>query len=191
MRRLVSRSLESDRLLTADEYFHLQPEGRSELIRGRVTPVSPAGGRHGSVAARIAHALSTFVQMHDLGDVSTCDTGYVLAHAPDTVRAPDVGFVAKSRIPMAGIPVKFWPFAPDLAVEVVSPDDTRSYVEAKTRQWLEAGTREVWLVDPALREVHLHCAATPPQRLHDGDELTSILLPGLRLAVTSLLGPRA
>lgn len=191
MRRLVSRSLEFDHLLTADEYFHQQPDCRSELLRGRVIPLSPAGGRHGSVAARFAHFLFAFVEQHDLGNVSTCDTGYILERAPDTVRAPDVGFVAKSRIPASGIPVKFWPFAPDLAVEVVSPDDTWSYVEAKTRQWLEAGTREVWLVDPGLREVHLHCAAAPPQRLHDAAELTSSLLPGLRLAVTALLGPRA
>lgn len=191
MRHLVTQSLESGPLLTADDYFHRQPEGRSELIRGKVVPLSPAGGRHGSVAARIARYLGAFVEQHDLGDVSTCDTGYVLERAPDTVRAPDVGFVAKSRIPASGIPVKFWPLAPDLAVEVISPDDAWSHVEAKSRQWLAAGTQEVWLVDPGLRELHLHRAGAPPLRLCDGDELTSRLLPGLQLDVTALLGPRA
>lgn len=115
--------------------------------------MSPAGGRHGRIAARIAGSVIPFVLKHGLGEVFIAETGFVLARNPDTVRAPDVAFVAAAR--MVSID-EYFPGPPDLAVEVVSPSDLYSEVAEKTREYLRAGTRAVVVVDPRTKTVNVH-----------------------------------
>lgn len=139
------------RLFTADELLRLPGDGsRYELVRGELRKMSPAGSKHGRVAARILIRLGTFVEQHGLGVVYAAETGFVLGRSPDTVRAPDVAFVRAERVVNAD---GFYPAAPDLAVEVLSPSDSFSEVQEKTHEWLQAGTRAVVLVDPAKRLV--------------------------------------
>ncbi|HSA57160.1 MAG TPA: Uma2 family endonuclease [Gemmatimonadaceae bacterium] len=142
--------------LTADELLRLNiPDKRTELIEGRLVVREPAGFRHGDVAMSLGLALGNFVRAHDLGRVLAAETGFKLASNPDTVRAPDVAFVQKARVPDP--PPRGYPaLAPDLAVEVLSPDDRPGEVLARVGSWLRAGTRLVWVIDPDRRQARVY-----------------------------------
>src|SRR5262249_4638196 len=117
-------------LLTADDLWRLPQDGmRHELIRGELTNMPPAGAEHGVTTMNLSTPLDKHARTNDLGRVLAAETGFIIGRDPDTVRAADVAFVSKPRIPATGIPKKFFPGAPDLAVEVVSPSDTVSEVE--------------------------------------------------------------
>lgn len=144
---------------------------RTELVRGDLIVMAPAGGRHGQVA----HKVGLFVGMHvlerNLGRVFAAETGFLLRRNPDTVRAPDVALVAAERLGTAETPAGFLDLAPDLAVEVVSPGDSAAAVRAKVRDWLEAGTQLVWVAYPETRSVAVHRPGCPEQVLHEADVL--------------------
>ncbi len=173
------------RKLTADEFFEVAPEcGRSELIRGEVIRLAPATSGHGIVAMRIGARLAVFVEAHDLGYVFAAETGFVLARDPDTVRAPDAAFVSRDREPARE---EFVPFAPDLAVEVVSPDDRPRKVQEKVKDWLAAGARRVWVLYPRTATVHVHSSPTDVRILRHGDVLADEeLLPGFAVLLAEL-----
>jgi len=145
-------------LMTAEELLALNLQHkRTELIRGRLVVREPAGYRHGGVAARILVALGAHVFAQRLGEVLAAETGFTLERNPDTVRAPDVAFVRADRVPNP-IPPGFAELAPDLAVEVLSPDDRPGEVLSKVGAWLRAGTRLIWVVDPAKRTARIYRA---------------------------------
>jgi Uma2 family endonuclease len=127
--------------------------------------MSPAGFKHGTIVARLTGALVQHVEAHDLGEVTGAETGFKLASNPDTVRVSDVGFVRRERIPAGELTEKFWPGAPDLAVEVVSPNDTLYEVDDKVEDYLAAGVRLVWIVNPKKRTVTVHQPNSEPQTL--------------------------
>ena len=135
-------------LVTAEELPRFDVPGKvTELLRGRLIVREPPSTRHGSVAARLTYILGHFVYPNELGVVCAQDTGFKIQSDPDTVRAPDAAFVDRQRageIPATG----YAPFAPDLAVEIVSPGDRPGEVLAKVGQWLEAGSKLVWVIDP-------------------------------------------
>ncbi len=118
--------------------------------------MSPAGGRHGRVAFRLAMLLGKHVDQHDLGVVLAAETGFRVARDPDTVIAPDVAFVDKASYAQIQDETKYIPFAPSLAVEVISPSDTFTQVESKAFLWLSAGTRLVLLVDCESETIHAY-----------------------------------
>jgi len=125
-------------ITTAEQLFEAPDLGPCELVRGELIMVSPPGYVHGSIEARLARALGNFVEANGLGDVLAGEPGFIIARDPDTVRAPDVAFVRAERIP-AGERTRFFEGAPDLAVEVLSPNDRASEVNAKVQDWLDAG----------------------------------------------------
>lgn len=131
--------------------------GRSELVKGVYVAMSPGSGGHGFLAARAAFRLGEFVERHaHLGRVYGAETGFILFRNPDTVRAPDAAFL---RFPRADHPLDQQGFIegpPDLAVEVVSPNDTAREVAAKVDDYLKAGTPLVWVIRPAERTVTVH-----------------------------------
>jgi Uma2 family endonuclease len=150
--------MRADALMTAEELLHLNlPNKRTELVRGRLVVREPAGFRHGDVAARILAVMAAYVYEHDLGLVLAAETGFKLFSKPDTVRAPDVGFVRHSRVPEA-LPRGFAEFAPDLAVEMLSPDDRPGEVREKVNDWHRGGTVLVWVVDPERRNARVYRA---------------------------------
>jgi len=158
--------------VTADTLFEMPDDGlRRELVRGEVRTMTPTGGLHGVIVARITVALGQYVEARHLGCVLGAETGFKLATAPDTVRAPDVAFVRRERIPADGPPEKFWPGAPDLAVEVLSPDDRIHEVDDKVDDWLRSGTREVWIVNPRRRSMTVHRLDQPSLTLRETDQL--------------------
>jgi Uma2 family endonuclease len=145
-------------LVTADELLAL-PTGmgkRYELVLGELRVMSPTGWRHGNVVSNLHGKLIVFVEKHDLGMMFGAETGFRLARDPDTVRAPDIAFIAKQNLPAEMPREVFWPGAPDLAVEVLSPDDRTGEVDEKIEAWIAAGTIAVWIVDPKLRTVTIY-----------------------------------
>jgi len=118
-------------LLTAEEFAKLPDhEHWCELVAGRVVRLSPPGFRHGRVAMAFGSLLLQHVKAHGLGIVCI-ESGYKLASNPDTVRGPDVSFVDRARLPPGELPAGFWIGPPDLAVEVLSPDDRPGEIRAK------------------------------------------------------------
>ena len=172
------------RNITADELFTMGDIGRCELIYGELIMMSPAGPEHGVVAARIARLIGNYVEDHDLGLVFAAETGFVI-QAPDLVRAPDVSFVRKDRV-SAGLPRRgYFDGVPDLAVEVVSPDDSKRDVAEKINMWLAHGTPVVWVAYPKQMTVEIHRVGQPPQRLTAADEIRDEpLLPGFVLPLS-------
>jgi Uma2 family endonuclease len=131
------------------------PGKQVELVRGRLVVREPPSTRHGVIAANLGYHVSAFVRRHDLGVVCAQDTGFKIASEPDTVRAPDVAFVAverASRIPPRG----YAEFAPELVAEILSPDDRPAEALAKVADWLEGGTKLVWLIDPRRSAVQVY-----------------------------------
>ena len=145
-------------LVTADQLERLHmPDKRVELVKGVLIVKEPAGYRHGAVAARLTKVLMDYADAQDLGQVVAAETGFTLATDPDTVRAPDAAFIRRERLPDPA-PAGFARLAPDLVVEVLSPDDRPGEVLAKVADWLSAGTRLVWVVDPARRRARVYRA---------------------------------
>jgi len=157
--------------MTAQELLEYSHEPyQQELIDGRLYEMEPPGAEHGYVAMRVASLLMAHVGDADLGIVFASEVGFLLASDPDTVRAPDVAFVAKQRADQIGIPRGYWPGPPDLAVEV-SPNDRYSKVEAKALHWLEAGARAVVVVDPPRRTATVYRSARDIRVLHADEPL--------------------
>jgi len=164
-------------ITTAEELLRARDIGRCELLRGEFRALIPPGAEHGRLANEFGRRISNHVADRGLGTVFAAETGFLLAHDPDTVRAPDVGFVKSGRPP---VPKRgYYPGAPDLAVEVLSPDDRPGYVRDKVAEWLEAGAAAVWVVDPDLRTVAVYGAGREARVLRGGDGLEGgAVLPG-------------
>ena len=140
--------------------------------------MAPAGGRHG----QIAHTFSLFIGIHvrdrNLGRVFVAEIGFLLRRRPDTVRAPDVAFVAAERLGTEETPAGFLELAPDLVVEVVSPGDSAGAVRDKILDWLAAGTRLVWVIHPETRSVVAHRQGGSPETLSEEDILSGVPVLG-------------
>jgi len=175
-------------LMTAEELLRLPDTGhRYELIAGRLVKMPPTGGAHGAVANDLAYYLTAYVLSGQLGRVFAAETGFILRRNPDTVRAPDVAYVAKERLPEGPLPSMFLQLAPDLLAEVTSPSDRPSEVQAKVEDWLRSGVRLVWVVDPATQTVTAFQAGGEPRVFRQEDDLTADpVLPGFRCRVAEL-----
>lgn len=138
--------------VSAENLLRMDSDARFELDQGEMIPMSPPSAEHGDMALNLGSALRRFVRKHGLGAVYV-ETGFVLSRHPDVVRSPDVSFVRAQRL--AGINrEKFIEGAPDLAVEIASGSDRPAQLARKVQQYLAAGARLVWVVDPPGRLVH-------------------------------------
>jgi Uma2 family endonuclease len=176
----------TENLVTAAELCQSPGLGRCELVQGRVISMTPAGFEHGRITAEIGWALKEYVRLHPVGAVTGAETGFQIGRDPDTVRAPDAAFIRADRVPTT--PVRgFFPEAPDLAVEVLSPSDRASEVSAKVQDWLQAGCRMVWVIDPENTNVTVYRARNQIAILGSSDVLTGDdVLPGFSVRVASL-----
>jgi Uma2 family endonuclease len=140
-------------LLTAEE-FGRRPEpadgSKEELVKGVIVTMPPPKARHGLTQLLIGALLLAVVKPNALGWVVT-ESGTIIDRDPDTVRGPDVAFYSIARQPTP--PDDYFEIVPDLAVEVLSPGDRRGAVRDKIREYVAAGVRLVWLVDPDARTV--------------------------------------
>ena len=177
------------KLMTADELM-LSPDNgyRQELVRGELIEMPPPGKRHGDVAMGFGAALYNYSAANDYGAVGD-NYGYRLESNPDTVRAPDLAWCAPGHPDET---VEGYPdHAPDLIVEIKSPNDTPRMVAERAQMWLDFGSREVWYGDPEQTTVTRYRPGRPPEALGedavlDGGEL----LPGFSIEVWRLFRRR-
>jgi Uma2 family endonuclease len=176
------------KITTADELYQMPDDGmRYELVRGELRQMNPAGNQHGDITVRITWRLAQYVETNRLGKVFAAETGFRIGTDPDTVRAPDVAFVARSRVEQVGPVEGFWPGAPDLAVEVVSPSDRYTDVEGKAMDWLAAGARMVLVVDPRKRVATVYRSLSDIAILTADDTLSGgDVVPGWEVKVGDL-----
>jgi Uma2 family endonuclease len=183
-----------EKLYTADELWELshRPEysdKRLRLLKGILYVLPLNGWAHGDIATELLTVLSVYAKAHNLGLFTTSKTGYRLNE--NTVLAPDVGFIAQSRIPEE-LPSGYVPFAPDLAVEVLSPSNTDVEMTRKIELYLCYGTRLVWIVDPELKTIQVYRAlenssSAQVDFLKTEDTLTGgDVLPGFEIAIKIL-----
>jgi Uma2 family endonuclease len=164
---------------------------RYELVEGEVVELTFPTPLHNVTVFRVSRMLAQFVEENGLGIVFPSDTGFVLSRDPGTLRGPDVAFVCAERA--AGLDLRAnIPGAPDLAVEVISPTDTIRAMRRKVDQYLAAGCRTVWVLDPDKREVEIFECGTRPRVLLAEDSLECPeLLPGFGVQVCDFFPPAA
>ncbi len=149
--------------------------------------MSPPGWKHGEMAVRIAGLIEPYVRANELGKCFAAETGFLLARDPDTVRAPDFAFIARQNLPDQDPTEAYWPGAPDLAVEVLSPSDTTREINEKTQMWLASGATVVWIVDPKLKTVTIHRSSTKIETRTVDDQLDGgDLIPGFSCRVAEI-----
>jgi Uma2 family endonuclease len=174
--------------MTADQLLSVDIPGKwTELVRGTLVVREPPGTHHGRISASLVWMMESFVRQHRLGATYAQDTGFKIFTDPDTVRAPDAAFVARDRL--SSIPeTGYAALAPDLVAEVVSPDDRRGELLAKVGDWLDAGVRLVWVIDPGRKEVHVHRPDGSISIVGVGDVVDGEdTLPGFHFTVSELL----
>ena len=175
--------------MTAEDLERLYIPGKKvELVRGVPVVQELPSTLHSLVAGELFQRLRTFVGQHGLGFVFPQDAGFKIASDPDTVRGPDVAFVSRERMPE--VPRRgYVRLAPDLVVEVVSPNDRPGEVRAKVAEWLQAGSRLVWTIDPDPLGGRVYRpdgseSLLGPQDTLDGEEV----VPGFSCPLRDLLG---
>jgi Uma2 family endonuclease len=171
---------------TEDDLRAMPEDGRKyELVDGQIV-VSPAGYRHGLVSVRLSARLASFAESQGLGDVLDSSTGFRLPGG--NVRSPDVAFVRAGRVDVATLPDGYPPLVPDLVVEVLSPEDRPRALLDKVGEYLQAGVRLVWVVDPRSMRAAIYRSLTDVREIDadgflDGEDV----LPMFRCALRDIL----
>lgn len=159
---------------------------RHELVRGELLTMTPPGTEHGRVAATAGGLLFAHARKTGSG-VTTVETGFMLARDPDTVRGPDAAFISKDRAEAIGRTPKYWPEAPALAVEVISPNDAYREVRDKALEWLAAGSKMVLVLDPPKRTATVYSGEDETHVYGEQDTLDlSDAVPGFSVSVAEL-----
>ena len=172
-------------LMTADELLRI-PDKHAELVRGVLIVREPPGLQHGRIAIELGAVLAAHVRASGLGRVYG-ESGFKLAANPDTVRGPDLSFLSTARLPDPE-PRGFPALAPDLAVEVLSPDDRPGEVLAKVAEYLSAGTRLVWVIDPERRLARVYRADGTEEIVTADQALQGeAVVPGFACPLASIL----
>ncbi|HEX8685083.1 MAG TPA: Uma2 family endonuclease [Pyrinomonadaceae bacterium] len=181
------------RLITADELLVMPPydengnQCRFELIRGELRTMPLAKPLHGIICSRLSVRIGGFVEDHDLGETFGAETGFLLGRGPDSVLGPDVAFVSHERLSAVENFEKYFPFAPDLTVEVLSPGNTAREISEKIAMYFAAGSRAVWVFNPKKRTAAVYASPTDvrvfgeAERFDGGD-----VLPGFTLDLAKL-----
>jgi len=172
--------------MTEADLVHVADDScRHELVAGVIVSEPFATPRHDRTFRRLLRLLGDFVDARGLGEVFG-ETGYVLARDPDTVRGPDLSYVSRERLSNFD-DGRFFPGAPDLAVEILSPSNRRGEMHAKVADYLAAGARLVWVVDPERMSVTTYRTLLAPRRLQAGDSLDGEdVVPGLVIPIEAI-----
>ena len=167
--------------LPEDGFLHEVVEG--ELIMSPKNDFS-----HGRICSRLLAALETFTQAHRLGAMLDSSTGFWMKNR--NCRAPDISFVSRERLSALGFrdsTRRFFPGAPDLAVEVLSPNNTRTEIDSRLRDFFESGTRLAWIIDPDARRVEVCLSLSRRELIGEGGFLDGgEVVPGFHYPVADL-----
>lgn len=185
----MSTVAQSRRVWTEAELQSLPENGYiHEIVDGELVMSPKNDPFHGDICTQLTAALLTFARKGRLGAVWDSSTGFWMKNR--NCRAPDISFLSRQRLKAAGFrrsTRRFFPGAPDLAVEILSPNNTRREIDERLKDFFDSGTRLVWIIDPAAERVEI-CRSLTERRLVgkggflDGEEL----LPGFRFAVSDL-----
>ncbi len=172
--------------ITGEDLFKMGDIGRTELVEGEIVHMSPTGYFHGAIEINFSSAIKTFVRQHKLGRVFGGEVGIYTRRDPDTVRAADVAFISNGR--MAQVKSKsYLDVAPELVVEVLSPDDAWGDLMDKLDEYFALGVNVVWVADPRKKQVYVYRSVTDVKRLSVGDTLNGEdVLPGFGMPVADL-----
>jgi Uma2 family endonuclease len=163
---------------------------RYELVDGTLVERN-MGIESSWIGGEIYGWLRDFARLNQRGWVIPADGSYqCFPHAPQRVRRPDVSFIRFGRLPGERLPEGHALITPDLAVEVISPNDLYEEIDAKVEEYLQAGVQTVWVVNPRTRTVQVHRADGSVTKLRESDELTGEgPLAGFRCALRDLFPP--
>ena len=176
------------RPVTAEELLRMPDDGfRYELVRGELRKMPYRGFLDGQVSASITTSLGSHVKTNRLGTTYAGGTGFLLESDPDHVRAPCAAFVRREPVESGVDRDGYFPGAPDLAVEVISPNDSYTEVEEKVADWLDAGTLAVIVVDPRRRTIKVHRSPAEAVVLTEADVLAvEDVVPGWQMRVRDI-----
>jgi Uma2 family endonuclease len=170
---------------TAEEFFHSPLSKDHELVNGELVETMSTGFIHGVVAQRIGRFIGNFVEENNLGEVTAAETGFILGEK--TYRGADCAFISSESLQKHGYPQGFFPTAPDIAVEVVSPNNTSEEMMEKIDLYLKNGSRMVWVIYPQTRVITVYRQNNIVSLLRENDTLEGEdVLPGFQLPVAKL-----
>jgi Uma2 family endonuclease len=174
-------------LITGDELYARGDTGPAELVEGKIVPMSPTGDEHGAVELNFGAALKAFVAQGKLGKVRVGEVGIYTGRHPDTVRAADALFISNERYAQRRKTAGYLDIAPDLIVEILSPDDRWFDITQTLREYFAIAVRLVWVADPSARTVFAYRSLTDVREFTENDALPGDdVLPGFSVAVASL-----
>jgi Uma2 family endonuclease len=183
----VELTTPTTKAITGAELAQMGDIGPAELIEGRIVPMSPTGDEHAGIEVNIVTILQQFVRSHKLGKVRSGEIGIYTRRNPDTVRGADVLFISNERYAQkqsAG----YLDVAPELVVEIMSPNDRWSNVMQKLSEYFDIGVRLVWIVDPKTASIYAYRSLTEVNAFAAGDILSADdILPGFSVAVEAIL----
>ena len=176
------------KLMTVEEYETLPDDGwRYELIEGVLRRMAPGGLEHSGIGVKFARRLGDYVEDRGLGHVVGADAAFLFERGPDIARVPDAAFIRADRLPPQAQLWRVSRVGPDLAVEVVSPNDRPQEIAEKIDLYLTHGVPLVWVAYPRSRQVAVHRPGQEPLILGEGDTLDGgDVLPGFQLPVAEV-----
>jgi Uma2 family endonuclease len=162
----------AEKLITVDELLAMPDDGRhTELVRGRIIEMPPPQMPHGKACLAIAGILVKYLEQYDVGHATVNDTGVITERNPDSVRGADAAFGSYFRVPKDQPPQGYWPVAPEIVFEVLSPGDRPGATFTKVSEYLAAGVVVVLVIDPEEYQIHVNAAKQLPQTLGFNDEI--------------------
>jgi Uma2 family endonuclease len=172
--------------LTLEQFASLPAEGvRHEIDAGKLITLPPVKSLHSRIARSVFIAVQACLDDVGLSEAFS-EAGYILSEDPLTIRQPDVSVLSKDRIAATDAD-SYFQGAPDLAVEIVSPSDSAQDLEIKIEQYLQAGARQVWVLYPKTKNIHVFSSGRSPRILDENQTLEGgDLLPGFSVRVASL-----
>ncbi len=173
-------------LISGEDLFDMGDIGRAELVEGRLHLMAPTGYEHGISENRVGSLLREYVDRKRIGEVLTGEVGIYTRRSPDTVRGADVLYISNERFSKVASK-SYLDVAPELIVEIVSPDDRWANMVEKLEEYFAIGVKAVWIVDPKHRTVRVYRSPTSVERFAGGDTLIcEDVLPGFRCSLTEL-----
>ena len=174
----------AEKLATSDDLMKISSTGRYELVEGVIYDMSPTGERHGLIAWKIMYKIGDFVEKNKLGIITSSETGYKLSSNPDTVRAPDAAFKSNEKLTYESVVDGYSTIMPELVIEVNSPSDSYTKIAGKVQDWLGAGVKLVWVIEPSDKTVAVYNETGRCTILSEHDYLDGgNILPGFKCPV--------